>query len=524
MGNFPGESEFRKMRRMTCRLVLTSVLIASSWLLPNGASAQGLPGSYRMGSPYGPPPNAGGFPSMYSGSPYPEGDLTPLVGPDTTLPQGMSGYGPPPGYGPPGGGRYGSAPPRNGRLLGMGRVGQRLFGPPGEQERGPTFPDTPAVPYQTANPSTAVPGVGYYGRDGIVTRRIPDEESWDEDGPVERLISTVLKNSYFRTEYLFWDIQSPEGLRLGATLAGGNVDPDNIALLDGNNQVVALGRIPTTDKLQTNDNNGVRLTLGVPLMGGDFELSGFMLEQASDRDRAPDLPSNPLALIPRVVVTSTTTNGAAGSNVFVYDRSYDVDYKSDVWGLDSKYVFDVLSPDMGLRLRPFLGVRYMNIDEIMTQRGVFDNFGQNVPLTTLIESSSYNNLFGGQIGTRLEFVHPWFTLGAEPRAGLGVNKSKARVQTTNLRSLADGEFTTTQQDTRFTPVFEARLYGQVHLTDYFTLHAGYNWMYIPNLIRANNIINYNDNGLNNPPGVVVDSRTSELTIKGLSVGGEFRFR
>lgn len=510
---------------MTCRRVLTSVLIASCWLLPSASPAQGQSGSYRMGSPYGQPPDAG-YPPFFSGSPYPEGDLAPLRGPGMGgPPQSMSGYGPPPGYpgfgGP--GGRYGSPPPKNGRLMGMGRIGQRMFGPPGEQERGPIYPDTPAVPYQTATPSTAVPGVGYYGPDGIVTRKIPDEESWDEDGPLERFISTAFKNSFFRTEYLFWDITDPSGIRLGAPLAG-FVDPDNIALLNGNNQVVALGRIPTTDRLALNDNSGVRLTWGIPtLMGGDFEVSGFILEQASDRDSATDIPDFN-SLIPRVVVTSTTTNGQAGSNVLVYDTSFSVDYKTDMWGLDSKYVFDVMSPDEGLRLRPFLGVRYMSLNEMMTQRGVFTNFGLNAPLTSLIESSSYNNLFGGQVGARLEFVHPWFTLGAEPRAGLGLNKSLARVQTTNLRSLADGEFTTEQEDTRFTPVFEGRLYAQIHVSENFSLHAGYNWMYIPNLIRANNIIDYNDNGLNNPPGVVVDSKTSDLTIRGLSVGGEIRFR
>ena len=74
------------------------------------------------------------------------------------------------------------------------------------------------------------------------------------------------------------------------------------------------------------------------------------------------------------------------------------------------------------------------------------------------------------------------------------------------------------------PVFDVSMYGKVHVTPHFSLHAGYNFTYLFRVTRPADNIYYNDNGPNAAPGVVVDADTQDAHIQGLTIGGEFRFR
>ena len=56
-----------------------------------------------------------------------------------------------------------------------------------------------------------------------------------------------------------------------------------------------------------------------------------------------------------------------------------------------------------------------------------------VPLVRQIDSWVDNNSYVLQTGFRTEFVHQFFTLGVEPKAGLGMNHYEGTVRTVDLR-------------------------------------------------------------------------------------------
>lgn len=487
---------------MTHRRVITAVLFATCSLHTGLAGAQGPSGSYRI--PSGEPGPMGATYASPYGNPY------------AGYAAGNAGYAAPPGA------PSGVKPATYGMALPSARLGQRLLGR-GESPNDYLGPTQPANPYEFANPRTAVPGRGYYGPDGIVTKRIPEEDSWDEDGPIERIISTALRGSFVRFEYLLWNID-PESARLGANLANGvNLDGftfDNNAdgLTDG------IARVMTTNGITLNDNNGARVTVGIPILfGGDFEFSSFILDQAGDSVKAPDLPSDPTAFVPQYIATTLLTGGAPGSTALLYDRSFDISYQSHVWGGDAKYIFDTGTPGPGFHVRPMVGFRYLSINEALIQKGIFDNFGTVTPLVSTIESNTENRLFGSLIGARIEFEHPWFTIGADPRVGLGVNRYKAIVKSTNLLTANDGTLKTEEDDMVFSPVFEANVYGRVHLSESFSLHVGYQWLYATEVTRPAQNIYYNET-TTGVPAVAVKSKTDNFFMHGLTVGGEIRFK
>lgn len=229
-------------------------------------------------------------------------------------------------------------------------------------------------------------------------------------------------------------------------------------------------------------------------------------------------------------------NGAVDTTFLIFDGGYNADYRSNVWGSQAKLILDIGPDHNGMTLKPLIGFRYMSVDEQFRQVGlstlnvlqlnpVLPVFVFPEPLrASVIDSKVENNLYGLQVGTSVEYNHKYFSLGVEPKISLGVNNYEASVTTSQLRSVFDPTVTTEDDALIFAPVFDVAMYGQVHLTPYFSLHAGYNFTYLFRVTRPAENIVYNDNGPNAPPGVVVDSETQDMHIQGLTIGGEFRFR
>lgn len=398
----------------------------------------------------------------------------------------------------------------------MSGYGAQPF-PPG------TVPGAPPVAgYGFGEPP--VPGIGYYGADGIVTKRVPEEDSWDEYGPIEQMLMSMARNTWLRVEYLNWQVEDPGFEFLGAPL---NVqDPQNFVVFDPNNfpQQLGTARVPTLNDIGLDANNGIRLVYGMPLTVGELEFSGFIMEQASDHWEAPELPSvgAPFATL---IATPVLTNGTVQNQVLLYDTAYKVDYTSEFYGAQAEVVFDGFGlPGEGLHLRPTIGGRYLNFRESMSQVGVSSAFGTVTPLVTTIDSDTNNHLYGTVLGARLELVHRWFTVGIEPKIGLNLNSYSASVATNNLRQEADPYVKTKEDGTIFSPVAELRAYLRVNVTENFSVFGGYDWFYIGNATRPYDNIYYNDNGLSQPPAIVVDTKHRDLMIHGLMVGGELRFR
>ncbi|MGH7201380.1 MAG: BBP7 family outer membrane beta-barrel protein [Planctomycetaceae bacterium] len=417
----------------------------------------------------------------------------------TAVPPGYS----PPGYGPPAGSPYGGPLP----------PGPHYHGPEGHvtQDYGPGYHD---------------PNVPYYGPTGVISTRVLQEPFWDENRPIEKFVGNYFRNGYFRLEYLNYEIDEPGNELLGAPIQGiaNPTEPFPVFDFQIPPQFLGTARVVDLTDITFRDVNGVRGTIGVPLIFGAWEVSGWAMEQASDQIR-------PAIDAFEFIATSTLVSGQPATNsVFLYNSDFEARYTSDIWGLETVvawhgFHWELFDPNDGLQVQPVIGLRFLSIQEQLRQSGTFfDPFLLQTPLVSVINSESHNNIAATILGARIEYVHKWFTLGAEPRIGPGWNRYRNHVTTENFRSFADGVIETQDDETVLTAVAEFQLYARVHVTEDFSLTVGYNVLWVPRMTRPHRNIFYNDNGPNAPPGIVVDSEIDELRLEGLTVGGELRFR
>jgi len=407
-------------------------------------------------------------------------------------------------------------------------------GPPAENY--PSFAENPAYYYGGQGPA---PNVPYYGPQGVIsTGRVIDDEELYQPSPLEAVMRRVLKGSWYRLEYMLWDLEDP-----GRTLLGSPLDliadpSEEFAVNDpGTQTTIGVARVLTTDDISLQDVNGLRATIGVPLTIGTLEVRGFAMEQGGDMVNAPELPSVFFSglfdqfffpiFLSNFAATSTLTNGEVGSNVFLYDTAFDASFRSNVWGTEAMLIIDTGHfHDTGVRISPMVGGSYFRIQEQLTQVGVFTDVlnGGGDTLVSLIGSDTMNNIYGPTVGLRAELAHKWFNIGVEPKITLGLDTLEARVNTERLRSAADPRVTTTESDTIFSPVGELGLFARANINDNLSFHFAYTWLWAFRITRPHENILYNDNGpLPTPPGIVVDKELSDFIANGWSVGGEFRF-
>ena len=123
----------------------------------------------------------------------------------------------------------------------------------------------------------------------------------------------------------------------------------------------------------------------------------------------------------------------------------------------------------------------------------------------------------------MEFIHPWFTISAEPKVGFGVNNYSGSVLTNQFLSAADPTHITSFSRTRFAPTFEFGVNARIHLNQNFTFNVGYNFLWANQVARAGDIIYYNTSSANPTTGVSLQAQDSldSYKLHGLVIGGEF---
>ena len=381
------------------------------------------------------------------------------------------------------------------------------------------------------------------------------------------------RGTFFRTEYLLWEIDEPGNELLGAipgeTLDDfADIDFDQTAHPNDPNRIFDdnfdpadgfftfdplsgfdFNYVPRIEEIQMRDNSGLRLTLGIPTYEyGTFEFSGWMLEQGSDNyrfgprelippstvfvnldDDAEVESSFPGPGVPFAPANLVNVNGE-NSGLFrvIHSDFLDVTYKSDLWGADAKFVVDALAPEgEGLKFMPLFGFKYMGFQESMAQRGVSSpQFGFGPTTIRNINSDTSNTILGGTVGLRTELVHRWFVVGVQPSVTFAGNIAQAGVSTERFLGNFDPYREEEADYFEFSPVLDLNAYLRVCLTENLHLTVGYDAFWLANIYRPARTIDYNItgdefNGFQNDVGVKrVDD---DLTIEGLSVGFEYVF-
>ncbi|MDZ4688227.1 MAG: BBP7 family outer membrane beta-barrel protein [Planctomycetaceae bacterium] len=211
-----------------------------------------------------------------------------------------------------------------------------------------------------------------------IYRELPDDTGWlYEDSPLERSLKNAFRHSYFRMEYLLWDVGDPGNNLLGAPTAildarqlapNDPSDPDYPSTIDptltlqqqyvyqpfvnpttpfqvsnpivNNTSLIAVVQ-PSTSDVLINENNGIRATFGMPVWNaGAFEASIFALQPSTSNlgrqpiprfDNSYDSDGDFVFINPGVVVTGSAAsvpalNGLAnetfiGTGIGEFDRN-----------------------------------------------------------------------------------------------------------------------------------------------------------------------------------------------------------
>ena len=381
------------------------------------------------------------------------------------------------------------------------------------------------------------------------------------------------RGTFVRMEYLLWDIEDPGQHTIGeSNVAGQNAAlnrssnsfaPQN-GFVDNNNpfndvilQPNLLGNpitfdpdgIPvtalTTDGISVRDNNGVRGTVGIPLSTyGTVELSAYTLFRGDDQLNfflpTPD-PAFSVAIAPENDQIQNQLNAPVQSLIGIpvtidgnvvdefrylgFDQGAAINYKTNVWGTNARYVVDAVAPHgAGMKIRPLFGFAYLNYQETMNVYGFSSSpLGNNI---ANFNSRTTNNFYGGTVGVRTEYVHEWFTVGIQPAITLGGNSGTASASSDRLVSPEDPRSEASANYSAFAPILEGQAFVRINLSDNVRFNFGYDAMYLTRVFRPTRSIRYNlasqPDAL--PQGNVQTRRvTDQVSIEGISAGFEVVF-
>jgi len=338
---------------------------------------------------------------------------------------------------------------------------------------------------------------------------------------------------YFSTDYLNWSISDPGDVLLGAETRNPEVLRDGFDVFSGaggTGTLLGRARVPTTENLEARQNNGLQALFGVDLLyGNSLEFSGFILDKSYDRDLITGLSEPSPANAGNGVYIATTFNiigDPTDDGLSVYNNYFESIYRSQQWGAQANLILD-WDRDGLLQFRPIVGFRYYQLEEQLFQRGLYSDPAGVADVLTTIDSQTRNSLYGPQLGFRSEIVTKWLTLGVEPKVGFMVNDQRAVVTSNMLRFQGDPLTTSVDDYTGFSAVVDIGLYGKVHLTENFSIRAGWNFLWVGRVARPENSIVYDDPGFGSlaTRTVLMGARTSrhDIITDGLVIGGEWRF-
>lgn len=325
---------------------------------------------------------------------------------------------------------------------------------------------------------------------------------------------------YFRGEYINFRFQGPESVSLGAPVLG-ITDPSlPFPVTDPTGTIVlGQGRVPTLDSIQLNSVSGFRGTIGTELTaGGAFEVSAFITQKQTGSFVEPNLAGGG-----NLIVTSTLLNDQIGNNLEIYNRAFRADYSTQMWGAEANYFgeFD----NIGLfQLKPLVGARYLRFSEELNQRGTF-NAGPGLrDINTAIDSTSYNNLAGPQVGLRGEIVSDFVVLSADTKFGALVNSGKNSIFVENFRSNFDPAISNEDHFTNWCPTVDVGVSGRFNITQNWNIRIGYQFLFLTNVVRPGQSIVYNITAPEPEPVAFRSQATySNFYAHGFSFGTEFRW-
>lgn len=423
-----------------------------------------------------------------------------------------------------------------------------------------------AQPYAPGFDSQMSGGSPWDARQRQYYEQIPADRGgfYEEVSPLDRFLQQVAEQSWIQVDYLLWNLdQSDEGV-IGEEVLNVPSPQFGYGVFDratGTSPTDAIGGTrngyaPTMGIVDLNSMNGLRLKYGLKTTTGALEASTFWIFQTDRsagqapfvfRNPAPSQNPNITAIgtppAPTLDTTGVTAipfllDGAITNSALIFDTSYAVNYSSSMFGTEINYLWDDQRPTNGFHLNFLLGARYLKLDETMTQIGVDSDVTTDANnndityfRTATIASEAINQLYGPQVGFRMELVEDRVTFGAQPALTLAVNHIDSRVSTDNL-FLGDDPTTTADESTasttdffnqdKLSPIFSLALYSKIRVFENMQLYASYDLLYLHSVTRPGQNVIYDDDG-DLVPDLYVDPKQTNMLTQGLTVGTIFEF-
>ncbi len=360
---------------------------------------------------------------------------------------------------------------------------------------------------------------------------------YDLDSATDLGLRETLSRTWFRTEYLWLNYRDPSSGFLGATplvVPPALFDPTAFfPAIDriGGVRVFQEGGLATLADANNQSVNGLRLSLGIPTQLFTFEASGFAMGESESRLRFPVFVDVNSVLGFTVIPAIPLTRDGLPSDIdyILFDQGMDVNVRSFLQGTDAKLVFGAVTPNQGLEIAPLIGFNYIHYANELLIRGDDSATGTS----HLIESRSNNNIFGPELGLRMEARSKWVTLGFEPKFTFGINRMSNRVRTeqifnpvfdplTGLPLEADRGIKDTL--TRFSPVIELGTSARVRLAENLNFTVGYQFMAMASMSYSDqNIVWDSSSTLTDPPRIGLAQRRHDFWMQGINVGLHWQF-
>ena len=361
---------------------------------------------------------------------------------------------------------------------------------------------------------------------------------WDDQQPIERLLTNVAQRSWVRFEYLHWQLARPGSQIVGAPVIGGT-DPQTV--FDNLNGGVSagVGVTPNLNNVGLDDASGVRGTWGLDLNNAEFELEFFGTAETTDtfsfrnlsfgRDtglESQGTPERPNIVTP--LLNNGSPSAADAANYLIYDDSFSAELTGQMWGAEAMLLSKTYIPGDVFQMQWLGGFRYVAYEEKYGHRGVFNNGGLAATDTvSQVRATTVNNMYGPEVGARASINTKYLTFSATPRIAFTLNDYTGETFAGPLAGTADGTSThLSGSSIDFTPIVQVSLTGELHVTPNFSIFGGYDFMWIYRMTRPFDNIVYNSvdgGGGSFAPQIEQQIDLESFYTRGLTAGLIFRY-
>lgn len=361
-------------------------------------------------------------------------------------------------------------------------------------------------------------------------------------GPETRLGSLLRNNtnrSWIRFDYLHWDIKGADGTLVGAPVPlNPNGTPVDYSGTDRSNRLIArdrsgtrplvdtFGIVPRVGQAEENGLNGFRGTIGIPTSAGDFEASAFVLEEFNQTINVNPVVDQ-FGFVDRTlfgVVTLFEDGQLVDDAMVLFSEGMRTSLTTNIYGMEANWVNNPFTPNVGLTVRPIVGVRYMNFKEQLSITGTDRPdpiMNPTLILNHRIHSLSQNHIFGPQVGFRAESRRNSLTFGTDLKFLFGINRISNQVETAQIFTIDEVPQTHTDDKTRFAPIIDFSVYGKYHATENISFLVAYQLIAGSGFSRAYDTIFYNASAaVNAPPEIGTRNQLSTFYAHGLTLGME----